>query len=211
MNIRDGAGREVDSYELPGTRKSRGMVSVTMVLAAGVSRAIGIEGDYFHVLTAPVDDLKVRFDDDRQTSVFQGLGFRRYYSRCEFESATGQTIEVMLGFGSVQDARATANVNVTTNIAPGNTIDNGGDVEVTADTAEQLLAADADRLYALIKNPSTNSNTFRIGSAAVTATSGIALEPGETLPYPSTAAIWAHNVDTGGGDETLVVSAVKDV
>jgi hypothetical protein len=212
MSLRDeraAVARGEQAGEIPAVRRHRGMLTLTLVLAANVPQSIGIEGDYFHVLTAPVDDLKVRFDEDRQMSAYAGVGFRRYYERVEFLSATGQTVEVMMGFGSVADARATSNVNVTTNIAPGNTLNDGGDVSCVAGAATQLLALDADRLYAEISNPSSNTHSMRIGSAAVTATSGMLLEPGQTKPVATTAAIFAWN--TGGTDETLVVGVVREV
>lgn len=210
MNYRDGAGREIDPYEVPSAKKNRGMDTFPMVLAAGVPKSIGVQGDYIHILTAPVDDLTARFDSGRANRVFQGHGFRRYYDSVEFESATGQTILVQLGFGSVQDARATANVNVTTNIAPGNTVDDGGRVSCVALTATQLLAADTDRLYANITNPSTNTLTMYIGSAGVDDTKGTPLEPGTTLPFPTTGAIFAYNAHAVTA-EYLFAASIKEV
>jgi len=186
------------------------MTPLRITLAAGVPKGFTISGDYVHVLTAPVDDLVVRFDNGEPVPMYKGLGFRRYYSEIELESATGQAVVVLVGFGSVADARAAANVNVTTNIAPGNTIDDGGDVECTHAAATQLLVADPDRLYALIANPSSNTLTMRIGTSAVAAASGTPLEPGTILPYPTTAAIYAYNADAAV-DETLSASSIKEV
>lgn len=186
------------------------MTPLRMTLAAGVPKQFTIAGDYFHVLTAPVDDLTVRFDNGEPVPVYKGVGFRRYYAELELESATGQAIVVLAGFGSVADGRANANVNVSTTIAPGNTNDDGGDVSCTHAAATQLLAADDDRLYALIANPSSNTITMRIGSSGVDGTSGVPLEPGTTLPYPSTAAIYAYNPDPDD-DETLSAASIKRV
>ena len=192
--------------------KNRGMVQVIVPLAAGVSKRFGISGDYFHVLTAPVNDLKVRFDDSRQESIYEGVGKRVYYDSFDLESATGQTVVIEAGYGSVFDGRASANVNVTTNIAPGNTLDNGGDVSIAASSALLLSAANPTRLYLLVTNPSSNSNSFRIGSATVGASNGILLEPGTTLPVATTAAVYAYNTNDGsGGTESLSVASVKEV
>lgn len=189
--------------------RQRGMTPLRFTLAAGVPKSWPINGDYFHVLTAPVDDLIVRFDSGEPVPVFKGLGFRRYYRDVQLESATGQAVVVLVGFGTVADARASANVDVTANVQPGNTLNNGGDVSCAAGAATQLLAADADRLYALIKNVSSNTVTVRIGNATVAAATGCPLEPGETLPIATTAAIYAWNPDAGA--VTINAASVSEV
>lgn len=191
--------------------RQRGMTPFPMVLAAGVPQSFDVEGDYFHVQTAPVDDLQVRFDEGAPAIIPQGMGLRRYYSRVTLESATGQTVKVLAGFGSVFDGRASVTgLTLNTQIAPGNTLDNGARVSCVVSSATQLLAADATRLYALIKNPSTNTLTMYIGTAAVTDADGIPLEPGETLPLATTAAIYAYNAD-GALAENLWAAAVREV
>lgn len=185
--------------------RQRGMTSVVKLIGAGQTVSHDVEGDYIHIHTAPVDDLIVRFDDGEPVPMPQGMGFRRYYKKVSFTSGTGQTIRVLLGFGSVADARATANVSVTTNVAPGNTLDNGGDVSCPTGAATLLLSADPDQLYALVSNPSTNTGTIRVGTATVGAANGIPLEPGVTLPLATTAAIYARN-DTGS---SITISAIR--
>jgi len=197
----------VEAYELPSARKSRGMTPIKITLAAGVSQEFGLSGDYFHVLTAPVNDLYASFDDGVGVPVFQGVGFRRYYESVRLSSATGQTITVLVGFGSVQDGRSTANVNVTANITPGATLSDGGDVACGATATTQLLAADVNRLYANITNPSTNTVTVRVGTATVGAANGTPLEPGQTLPMATTAAIYAYNPSAGA--VTISAASVK--
>lgn len=190
--------------------RKRGMTTLRATLAAGAPRTWEISGDYFHCYTAPVDDLVVRFDDGEPVPFAQGTGQRRYYSRLTLESATGQTVDVRAGFGSVFDGRASVTgLTLNTQIAPGNTLNNGGDAVCGAGAATQLLAADPDRLYALVKNASTNTVTVRIGSAAVTAASGTPLEPGETLPLATTAAVYAWN--PSGGAVTISAASVRDV
>jgi len=191
--------------------RQRGMTPLVVTLAAGVPKSFDIAGDWYHVQVAPVADLTTRFDDGERVLLEQGMGVRRYYQRIELESATGQDVRVLVGFGSVVDGRASVTgLTLNTQIAPGNTVDDGGDVEVAAETAEELLAADATRLYALIKNPSSNTITVRIGTVAVAAASGIPLEPGETLPVPTTAALYAYNPDPGD-PVTISASAVREV
>lgn len=201
-NVADEPGREI-------VHAKRGLTPFATTLAAGVAKRHQIPGDWIQIKSAPVDDLYVRFDDGERILMSEGDGMRRYYQTVEFESATGQAITVWLGFGNATASRATANVNVASTVEPGNTGDNGGDVSCLAGAATQLLAADTDRVYAVIVNPSTNSVTLRIGTAAVDATSGIPLEPGQTLPYASTSAVFAWN--PSGGAVTLSAAAVKRV
>lgn len=190
--------------------RQRGMTPVRVTLAAGIPKRFDYDGDYFHVLTAPVDDLEVRFDDGEPVPARESVGFRRYYRSIELSSATGQAVLCFVGFGSVSDGRASANVSTTVNISPGNTLNDGGDVVCPAVTATQLLAADPDRLYALLKNGSANTITVRIGTADVGAADGTPLEPGETLPLATTAAIYAYNPHATD-DVTISASSVAEV
>lgn len=196
-----------DSAEI--APRQRGMTPIRVTLTAGVPQRFGVEGDYVHVITAPVTDLTLRFDNGEKVPMYEGVGFRRYYKEIELESATGQSVIVLAGFGSVFDGRATANVNVTATVAAGNTINNGGDVATVSGAATQLLAADTTRTYALIGNASTNTVTVRIGTATVDATHGIPLEPGETLSIATTAAIYAYQAS--GGAVTVNALSVQQV
>jgi hypothetical protein len=188
-------------------QKQRGMKTHARTLAAGVSVRIEVDGDYFHVFKAPVNDLTVAFDDGEPEPVEQGIGFRRYFKSITLSSATGQAVKVYAGFGSVGEGRSTASVTTTVNIAPGATLSDGGDVSCPATVVTQLLAADANRLYALLQNASTNTLTVRIGTATVGAATGTPLEPGQTLPLATTAAIYAYN--PGAGAVTISAAAVK--
>lgn len=190
--------------------RQRGMTPYKFALLAGVERSFEVEFDYFHVLTAPITDLMVRFDDGAQVNLYEGVGLRIYGSKFTLESATGQTVTVLAGFGHVFDGRATANVNVTATVAAGNTFNDGGDVVCVHAARTQLLAQDLLRTYALVKNSSSNTITVRIGNATVAAGSGNPLEPGETLPLATTAALYAWNPDPAV-DVTINASSVQQV
>ncbi len=194
-----------------GTQVSRrGMTPYTFALAAGVERSFDVEFDYFHVLTAPVTDLKVRFDDSAAIGLYEGVGLRVYGSSFTLSSATGQTVTVLAGFGHVFDGRASANVNVTATVAAGNTINDGGDVSCVHAARTQLLPQDLSRTYALLKNVSANTIIVRIGNVTVGAASGTPLEPGETLPYATTAAVYAWNPDAAV-DVTINAASIQQV
>lgn len=192
-------------------QRQRGMTPLRATLAAGVPRSWDIKGDWFQVYSAPVADLVVRFDDGEPIQVEQGIGFRRYYERVTLESATGQAVIVYAGFGSATDGRASVTgLTLNTQISPGNTLSDGGDVSCTASAATQLLAADATRLYALISNASANTIIVRVGTSAVAAGTGTPLEPGMVLPLATTAAIYAYNPHASTA-VTINAAAVRQV
>lgn len=197
-----------DSYGDVAPRQ-RGMTPIRVTLAANVPQRWNIPGDWVAAVTAPVGvtDLTARFDDSEKVPLPGGIGFRRYYNTVELESATGGAFVVMVGFGSVSDARSTANVTVNTTVAPGASLFDGGDVACPNGAATQLLALDATRSYAIITNPSTNTATVRIGTSGVGAATGTPLEPGMSLPVSTTAAIYARN--DSGGSVTISAAAVR--
>jgi len=190
-------------------RRERGMTPYKFTLAAGVARSWDVDFDYFHVLSAPVNDLQVRFDEGPPVPLQQGVGLRVYGSKFTLESATGQTVTVLVGFGHVFDARASANVSTTVNVSPGNTFDDGGDVEIPAEDSAELIAADPDRLYVNITNPSDSAGPVRIGSSSVDGSHGRLLEPGVTAPFAFTGALYAYNPNDAA--VTLSVDAVREV
>lgn len=181
----------------------------TFAIPAGGTYQVQLKGSYIHVLTAPVNDLFVRFDSGEPCPFYQGVGTARRYETVEFSSATGQTITVYLGDGEMRDARANANVNVSATVEPGNTFDVGGDVSVPSGAATLIDAVDLTRKYALICNPSSSTATFRIGPATVGATSGALLEPGTTLPIATTSPIYAFQ--NSGSAATLSIANIRKV
>lgn len=196
-----------DSYG--NAPRQNGMRPIRVTLAAGVPQRFQIAGDWVAAITAPVNDLTARFDNSEKVPLPQGLGFRRYYGEIELESATGQTVVILAGYGSVSDSRANVTATLNVNIAPGNTIDDGADVATVSGAATVLLPVDLTRLHAIITNPSINIATVRIGSASVTASKGIPLEPGETLTYDMTGAIYAFQAS--GAAVTISAAAVRSV
>lgn len=195
------------SVQGQGARR-RGMVPVTVTLAAGsVQRRWQIEGDYFHVSSAPVNDLIVRFDSGNGIPLSQGMGITADYSEFSVESATGQTVTVFAGYGLISDNRANVTANLAVTLAPSNTMFDGADVAVPSGAATLVLAADLNRKTAFICNPSTNTATVRVGSATVNATKGIPVEPGETLTLDATFAVYVFQAS--GTAVTVSAAAIE--
>lgn len=191
------------------TLGKRGMTPITVTLVANVPTPFVLAGSWFHTLDAAMSDLFVRFDNGKAVPAREAVGMEVYYSKFELVSATGGAVVVLVGFGTVTDGRATVNANLTTNVSPGNTFSNGGDVLVPDSAATQLLALDADRLYASIMVPSDAPGPVRVGTAAVGAANGQLIEPGMSVPIATTAALYAYHEN--GADTTVVCSAVRQV
>lgn len=189
------------------SNRQRGMTPIRVNLTAGTPQRFDVAGDWVACITAAATDLTARFDQSEKVPLPAGLGFRRYYKTIELESATGGIFVVLAGFGSVADARATVNANLTVNTAPGNTVPVGGDVALVAGVATVLCALDATRLAATVTNPSSAAASVRVGPAGVGAANGFLLEPGESVTIATTAALYGYSA----AGQTVSVGIVQQV
>jgi hypothetical protein len=190
--------------EIQSSRNKRGLAPFNVTLAPGVPRGFDVEGDWFHVVTADVQDLIVRFDSGAATPIWEGIALRTYYSHFDLESATGQTVLVYAGFGTSIDGRASANVNVNSTYAPANQHVAAAPKTCTAGGRTQLALADTGRKTLRLMLPSSASGNLYIGDVAVDATArGGLLEPGMCDYFPSEAAVYAWNPN--GADVDIYV------
>lgn len=131
-----------------------------------------------------------------------------HFTRVRIASLIAQTIRFTVSEDRQEEGRDDVAVTTTASITPGNTFAGAADVALTAATATEIIAADATRLGVIIKNPSSNTASVRIGGAAsVGAATGIELEPGESIPVATTAAVWGYSVP----GESVSVSVVREV
>lgn len=135
-----------------------------------------------------------------------GAGF----SRVTVRVAVACTVLICIADERQDDDQENVSVSVSATVGAGNTADNGGDVSILASSSAQVLAADATRLVAIITNPVTNTDQVRVGGAGVLATSGVPLEPGESVSLALTAAIHVFNAKAGGA-QTVTAAAVRKV
>jgi hypothetical protein len=78
---------------------------------------------------------------------------------------------------------------------------------VAAAAAAQVIAANTSRMSVQITSLSTNTQVVRVGDSNVGASRGDVLNPGESISYDTTAAIFAY---TGAGaDQTLAISYLE--
>ncbi|AUR98311.1 hypothetical protein NVP1249A_17 [Vibrio phage 1.249.A._10N.261.55.B9] len=165
-------------------------------LVANVPRSLNVPGNFFGVIGAS-GSVEIQFDDGVFITRNEGMGGSVDYQRVTVKSPINQTVTLALGTGTVYDARATVNANINTVIQQSNTVSNVADVTIAATTAGIVVAANANRTELLIKNPSSNPSSVRIGDNVSTgAASGFELEPGESVIINTTAAVNAYNTGT---------------
>lgn len=191
---------------------NRGMTPFNVSLSAGVPQSFNVEGDYFHILTAPnASGVLVRFDEGKQANYFEGVGLRTYYARVELESEANQDVVVLLGFGHVFDARATANVTANATLEPANINLQQPTVTVPAGGSIKLADADSARKALRVAIASSEPDGVFMGDADVEADAdtGGWIEPGMVDYLETEAEIWAYN--PGAADVDVYVLALRRV
>lgn len=98
---------------------------------------------------------------------------------------------------------------VTVDQAKNSVFETAADVTVTAAAAAaEILAANTDRVSAIITSVSTNTQEVRIGDGDTGAARGVQLNPGESLEIETTAAIYAYT--PAGSDVVLSIAYTED-
>lgn len=180
-----------------------------ITFAGAGSVRIPDSGRYVRIIEA-TGDVYLKLDDV-STELKRGVKSQvssEGFSAVVVRSAIAQTIRLCISDQPQDEGRDDVAVTTSASIVPGNTFEGSADVALAAATATQIIGADATRLGVLIKNPSSNTASVRIGGAAtVGAAQGIELEPGESIPVATTAAVWGYSVP----GESVSVSVVREV
>jgi hypothetical protein len=179
-----------------GGAVKRGMRDYVLNLDGVNEQHIDTDGDFFHIQTVSVGGVNVllRFDDGPQITRQQGEGNRVYYSRVSINASAACAITVQLGYGYATDARASVNANITTTDAPALHHPSAAAVGLpNGGAATSIAAADANAIGYYIGLPSTAANGVWIGDNTVATGFGTFLEPGQILPWPSSAQIFGSN------------------
>jgi hypothetical protein len=187
-----------------GTKKN--FRTYTVALVAGQESSFSIDGDMYAVIEC-TDEFTLTLDEsNRLSKQSAGMGgtFDSVYSKVTLLSAIDQAVTVILGYGTFLDARSSVNATINTTVAPSNTYDNAGDVTIGA-AATLIRAADSNAKEILVHVPSGAANSIRIGSAAVTAASGLEVEPGMTVAVSNEGAL--YGIRDGATD--VDISAIK--
>ena len=130
------------------------------------------------------------------------------FSSVEIENTSGiqNEIELYIGYGRfVKPVPDIINVEVSNtnplevevtaaepSPAASGTVDSVDDQAVGQGNANavEVLAANQDRVRAIITNPAGNTDTLRVGDSGVDVDNGIPLAPGESVPWDSRAACY---------------------
>jgi len=151
-----------------------------------------IAGRYIRVIDATGDVfIRLGGGSEVRAGAGQGLDSSGRFTKFSLRSAIAQTVQVRISDTPQEDNTQTVTATVTASIAPGNTLDIGGDVSIPALSSATVLAGDATRLAAVINNISDQE--LRIGGAGVGAATGVPLKPGEEKVIATTAIIACYN------------------
>lgn len=180
-----------------------------LVFTGAGSRQVSSAGKYVRILEA-TGDVYIKIDaistelKRGKKSEIATPGFKKIMVR----SAIAQTVRLVISDQPQDEGRDDVAVTTTASITPGNTFEGVADVPLTAATASKISNSDATQLGVIIKNPSSNTASVRIGGAAsVGAAQGIEIEPGESIPIATTAEVWGYSAP----GESVSVSVVREV
>lgn len=169
------------------------MKQVILVLAANESADLVHTGRYFRVLTAPAGSVAVECASPAISAVVapgQALQLSESFRSLRITNgATPQQITCIVGDGLFIDSTLTGNVQ--TQELAGATLATTAKQTTSAGVALQIAAAQATRKRLIICADINNTVPVMIGPSSVILTSGIPLDPGQSLDLETTAAVYA--------------------
>jgi len=181
-----------------------------ITFAGAGEREIFARARYVRVLDA-TGDVFIKADDASEVKRVKGqaLNLETGFSKITIRSAIAQTVRVVLASLPQDDASTSVNATVSATVAPANTLDAGGDVNILATSSALLSAGDVTRMALIVSNPASNTAAVRVGGAGVGAASGVAIEPGESITLATTAAVYGYN--TSSGAQSVQVLPMREV
>jgi hypothetical protein len=182
-----------------------------LTFSGAATREIRARGRFLRVLEAPAAAVFLAFDGSTELErrAGQGVNYGGTFNRFTVRSTVAQTVLVCVSDDRQDDDQESVSVSVSATVTPGNTLSAGGDVSIPALSSQQLAAADADRLALIVANPVNNTDPVRVGGSGVNASSGIELQPGDSITIASTAAVYGYNPK--GSAQSVQVLPVQDV
>lgn len=175
------------------------------------TQTVRAEGRYLRVLEAPSAAVYVTMagGSELKRNAGQGIDAGGPVNVFSVRSTVAQTVRVTLSDTPQDDNQQTVTASVTATVGPGNTITSTADHSVAGVSTEQVLAGNANRLTAIIKNLNGNSSAIRVGDSAVGASRGHELMPGESIALDTDNAIYVYNSDAGAQSVSLL--EIEDV
>lgn len=177
-------------------------------LTANEPMRLGVRGDYWEIISAPLGSLKLEFDQGMSVTREEGTGGPADYTEVIVTSAVTQDVILSLGYiAGMAPYNARANVTGTVNAVaePATLNPAGADVTVAAGTQELVAAANPDRKELRLECPPTADDYIRWGDISVSAVLGNKLYPGQVEYIATEAAVYVWNpnaadVDVGVGE-----------
>lgn len=167
----------------------------TMQLLAGQVMTLQADGNMFAV-TKSSSAFNIVFDEsNRVAGVEQGMGgeFGASYSRVEIISETAQEVVVVLGFGRLNDGRASISGEINATFEGANSNTQKPVVVIAANSAAQLVAANANRKSVRLAIDSAQPNGVFLGKADIAINQGGFLDVGMIDYLDTTGALHAYN------------------
>lgn len=179
------------------------MSDQTITLLAGGQQEIQTTGKFYYIYSASASGaVGLRFSGGETISRVAGQGAEVPPGARSVivSSVLAQTIVILFTDFQFQNDQVSVAVTSSATIAPGNTLDNGGDVSLLSGAgpgaSTAIRAADANALSVTVKADVSNTETVRIGTTGVGAAGGYPLAPGESVTIATTAALAGYNPST---------------
>ncbi len=187
----------------------KGMSDYTLTLDGVNAQSINAPGDFVHVQSVSVGGTAVSIQPDDGKAIVrqEGQGNRLYYSRLTVSTPVACVVTLQAGYGYATDGRASVSATINAPVDPAVSNPAVAAVTVTAGNQVQLIGADGDTVGVLLGVDSTQPNGVWIGDNTAAADMGLFVEPGQTLPVPTSAALYAFN--DGGSDVKVSVLQLK--
>ena len=182
----------MESDKIMNTRSDIRQYSIA--LTANTPYALSKPGNLLHIYNA-TSPITFQTDDGANITLVTGMSCERDYDTISLLSNVNQSVIVTLGYGKINDNRATVNAQITADTKIANTFTTSADVSIAGTTQVQVLAAVATRKTAIISSLSTNTANLRVGDAGSAIGEGIELTPGGTVTLDTTDAIKVYNPD----------------
>lgn len=185
---------------------------IDLNLGAGSEYNHSVSGRHCRLKAVSVPGTELAVETDTGVLFTMGVGdrFEAPFGSLKVTAAIAVVATFVLGDGKTESDAAVVSIAGAT-FTPDilNTIAGVADVAIGAGAAANVSVARATKRFTVIKNKSGNTDSFRIGGAAVAAAKGVELEPGESITVPGSMLIRAFN--TGAGAQSLSVTEIDFV
>jgi hypothetical protein len=167
-----------------------------IVLSAGVSFPLDVDGNMFHVLEAS-SKISLSFDDNNRFSNLSGgagATFGGDYKRVTITSVVSQSIIVVLGYGLFSNSQPTITGDISASIEVANNSPAQIDVSLPAGVTTQVLTANVNRKSLTFTAGEDNISNLRVGfNNSINANQGAILAPGGSGEFATQTGFWIYN------------------